>query len=715
MMPTAVPNRLIREKSPYLLQHAHNPVDWYPWGPEAFEKARKEDKPLLVSIGYAACHWCHVMERESFEDPAVAALMNDTFICVKVDREERPDVDKFCMTAVQAMTGGGGWPLNAFLTPDGEPFLGGTYFPPEDRRGQMSWPSVVRRIGELWRDPASRTELMDQGRGLKERLARVFSGNPREEAGSLPSTNDVLSAAIDAYRLAFDPVHGGFSPAPKFPMPTEGHFLLRAWSFARNDAGIQEAVTEGRTMVFETLRHMTGGGLYDALGGGFSRYSTDERWHVPHFEKMLYDNAQLAALFIDAFQSSGDESFARTARVTLDYLLRDLASPDGGFYSSEDADSRPSPEAAESKEGAFYVWTKTEIDRALGPAAPLFEEAYGVEEGGNVSIGELKGTNVLFRARTNDALSARYGVPSEKVEGMLEQARRSLFEVRARRPRPALDDKAIAGWNGLAISALSRAAGALEEPRYREAAVLAAEFIRSRLFSDERFYRRWRDGEAAVPAMADDHAFLALGLIDLYETTGDIQWLQWARTLADRFLARFFDPSTGAVLMTEEGSDPRLAVRPTDDGDGVEPSAASAGAMALLKLAVLFDHAPYRDAAEKILASNRDSFAEEPRRFPFLLSAFLFSAREPMQIVVAGDPSDPRTKDLWRQVNRRFLPFAVLMAADLGAGQAALAERLPFLKSAVPLNGRPAVYVCRAFVCRRPTSDPEELGGLLDE
>jgi uncharacterized protein len=716
------PNRLAREKSPYLLQHAHNPVDWRPWGAEAFAEAKARDVPVLVSIGYSTCHWCHVMERESFEDPAVAAVMNEHLVSVKVDREERPDVDKLYMTAVQALTGQGGWPLNVFLTPDGSPFIGGTYFPPVDAHGRAGWPTLVRRIGTAWKDAEGRKDLLERGRQLMEGLTRYLSEGSPEAAGDPAQAAPGVDAALASFAASHDPEHGGFSGAPKFPMPVNHHFIFRA--AAAGAAGADKV----RELSLDTLRKMAAGGIYDHLGGGFARYSVDGRWHVPHFEKMLYDNAQLAAVYADAYLATGEAGFAAVARETLDYVLRDMTHPEGGFFSAEDADSLPRAEAAEKTEGAFYVWEKAEIDAALPKVqAALFCEAYGVEAGGNVAEdprGEFPGKNVLFRQRDDARLSARFGVPPEEVAASLAEARKTLFALRALRPRPHLDDKVLASWNGLMITAFARAARAFDEPRYLTAALRAATFAEKHLMvrrpaegrdpGVDSMYRRWREGEASVPAMADDLAFLSQGFLDLYEASLDVRWLAGARALAERLRRDFQDPATGDLFMTRAGHDPLVPLRARDDGDNVEPAALSVAALTWGRLAEYLNDDVLRDAAKRALSAHANTMAAEPRRFPYLLSALLFHARPPAHVVVAGDPAAPATRALWREVNKRFLPFALLIPADGGAAQAFFAERLPSLSAMKPLNGAPAAYVCRDFACQTPATDPAALGRQLD-
>jgi uncharacterized protein YyaL (SSP411 family) len=580
-------NHLAGQSSVYLLQHAHNPVEWFPWGPEAFEKARRENKPLLISIGYSTCHWCHVMERECFENPAIAAVMNENLVSVKVDREERPDVDRLYMTAVQAITGQGGWPLNVFVTPDGKPIIGGTYFPPEPRQGRRAWPDVVAAIGASWRDPAARERMVAQGNGLTQAVREILTPSPvpSDQKGTLPQD---CFRALDS---VFDEDRGGFSTAPKFPMPANLHFLARFGYFKKDTAEGLRA----EKIVLTTLRNMARGGIFDAVGGGFHRYSTDERWFLPHFEKMLYDNAQLALAFTEAYQRTGDPVFATVARKTLDYLLRDMAHPDGGFYSAEDADSFPAPASAEKVEGAFYVWTMGEIRSVVGDDGDLFAHRYGVNGLGNVELdpfGEFSGKNVLSESVSVEETARKFQLDPAECGRRLDQCLEKLREARDRRPRPVRDDKIIASWNGLALSAFAVAARVFSQPtntqvphpplrgtfpqegkenkgfpsplgrgqgegpdqlphsRYLEAAQKTAAFLRDNLWDGSSLWRRWRLGQKDVPAMADDHAFLAQGLVDLYEADFSTQWLVRAETLADIALKRFQNDQNRRALFS---------------------------------------------------------------------------------------------------------------------------------------------------------------------
>lgn len=579
-------NRLANEKSPYLLQHRDNPVHWLPWGTEAFEIARKENKPVFLSIGYSTCHWCHVMAHESFENPDIAALLNRDFVSIKVDREERPDVDRLYMGFVQATTGSGGWPMSVWLTPDGAPFLGGTYFPPEDRYGRAGFPTVLARIAEAWK--TNREGLQAQGQHVMESLRESNQGeSPTSLAGRA-----ALDSGFHYFTQAFDEGEGGFGGAPKFPRPSVFAFLLRY-----DDQGRGRA--HARDMAFFSLRKMAMGGMRDHLGGGFHRYSVDSQWHVPHFEKMLYDQAQLVCSHIEAHQITGDAFFAETARDTLAYMVRDLGHAGGGFYSAEDADSLDAD--GHSHEGAFYVWTRAEVLKALGgEASRLFCLHYGVEEAGNAPAegdpqGEFAGKNILIARRDIKATASMAGLSEEEAARQLGQARIELRQLRDQRVRPHRDDKILTAWNGLAISAFARAGGCLNDEELTATAIKAARFVEDQLYDSatNRLYRTWRGERSHVPGFAEDHAFLIQGLLDLYEATFEICWLQWAERLQQALDERFWDGESGGYFGNEDG-DPLVLLRLKEDYDGAEPSANSIAALNLLRLSRMF----HRDAYE---------------------------------------------------------------------------------------------------------------------
>ena len=705
-MPDNPPNRLIREKSPYLLQHAHNPVDWYAWGEEAFGKARAEKKPIFLSIGYSTCHWCHVMERESFENPRIAEILNRHYVCVKVDREERPDVDRVYMAFVQGTTGSGGWPMSVFLTPDLKPFYGGTYYPPDDRYGRPGFSTLLKRVAEIWQD--SPGKIIDQGTQFTEALRSHL-----QEAQSLDSSPLNLEWLDTGYRQlasGFDPEEGGFSSAPKFPRPAIFNFLLRY--------GYREGKTSAFEMAELTLRKMARGGIYDHLGGGFHRYSVDARWHVPHFEKMLYDQAQLVVAYTEIFQINGDREFKKVTRETLDYVLRDLCSHEGGFYSAEDADSLPEAQATEKKEGAFYVWTQEEIDSLLGSGESLvFRRMYGVERDGNVNPGsdphgELVGRNVLFQQNDSGTVAKLTGEPEDKVLLLVADAKQKLKAAREKRPRPHLDDKIVTAWNGLMITGFARAFQVLQEPRYLDAAQRAASFLQQSLYG-RRLLRSYREGPGMTCGFAEDYAFLIQGLLDLYEADFDVRWLQWAEELQVQMNALFADPK-GGYFSTEEGA-PDILFRLKEDHDGAEPSANSVAAMNLARLARIFNHKEFRHSAARIIGTFHSTLDRMAVALPQMLAALDSTVTEPVQIVVAGQPEDAATAELLRIIRSRYLPNKVVLLADGKEGQKWLGQHIEAIQPMALVNGKPAVYVCRNFTCELPVTDPEKLASMLDK
>jgi uncharacterized protein len=662
-------NRLIGEASPYLLQHAHNPVDWYPWGPEALEKARAEDKPILLSIGYAACHWCHVMEHESFEDPATAARVNEDFVSIKVDREERPDLDAIYMDAVQELAGHGGWPMTVFLTPDGRPFYAGTYFPKEDRHGLPAFTRVLGAIAEAWRE--QRAAVEEQGRDVVQRIGRISA--LRESAD--PLSEEVLLRAHAGLRQAFDPVWGGFGSAPKFPQPMTIEFLLRC--HLRGYAGSLE-------MVERTLDRMAAGGVYDHVGGGFHRYSVDERWHVPHFEKMLYDNAQLALLYARAWQVTGNERYRRVSQDTLDYLVRELRHPEGGFFSSQDADS-------DGKEGTFYVWSWEELVRLVG------EE--GARSLGAVSQGNWEGTNVLWLPESADDLTVS------------EQVRDALSAVRRERVHPGTDDKVLAAWNGLAIGAFAEAGRMFGDGAAIQTAVEAADFVLANMRrEDGRLLRAWREGRTGSAAYLDDYALLAGALLTLYETTFDPRFFQEARSLADEMLRLFRDEEGGGFFQT--GSDAeRLVLRPKELFDNAVPSGSSAAADVLQRLALLTGEVEYERAGVSALRLVRELMARSPTGFGHALCALDLYLGPSREVAIVGDPGSEETKRLVAEVHGRFLPNAVLAVAP--PGDSDMMEAVALLEDRPQIEGKATAYVCRRFVCQFPVTEPDALGAQL--
>jgi len=684
-------NRLIHEKSPYLQQHATNPVDWYAWGEDAFKQARAEDKPILVSIGYSTCHWCHVMEKESYEDASVAALMNQYLVNIKVDREERPDVDKIYMTALSAMTGQGGWPLNIFLTPDLQPIFGGTYFPPVARWGQPAWADVVTQVGQAWRDPDSRKKMMEAASSITDALTKYSSVSHEP----VQSKSAWLDEAFQAFKATYDPEHGGFTAAPKFPMPVYHNFLLRYYARTKN----QEALE----MSLQTLRAMAKGGIYDHLGGGFSRYSTDDRWHIPHFEKMLYDNAQLAVNYLEAFQAAHEDDLKRVAEETLHYIQRNLTHPEGGFYSAEDADSLASAEDKEQREGVFYVWSRDEILAVLGEEGEAFCAAYGVEADGNARLdphGEFVGKNILYRRDSRH---------------LFTEARAKLLAVRQKRPRPHRDDKIISGWNGLAISAFAKAHQILGAPGYLESAQCAAGFLQKNLYDPktQSLSRRWKDGERQGKAIADDYAFVVQGLLDLYEADFNPAWLDWGVELTDTMNRRFYDALKGGFFMTAPDQDERLLLRIKEDMDNVEPSASSVAVLNLLRLAQYTSRSDFLEIADKTLRSFGTNLMEAPRALPQMLVALDFALTEPRQIVIVGTTASPDTCEMLQVIRKDYIPVKTVMLLDGGPAQARLSGSLPFLREMKAVGGKATAYVCIRQTCKQPTNSPEALEHLL--
>lgn len=681
-----MPNRLIHASSPYLLQHAHNPVDWWEWGPEALARAQAEDKPIFLSIGYAACHWCHVMAHESFEDPEIAAILNEHFINIKVDREERPDIDAIYMNALLAMTGSGGWPMSMFLTPDGKPFYGGTYFPPVERYGMPSFRRVLQSIIRSWqeqRDQVDRTAAV-----MRQHLANATDLRP--QPGDL--TFDILDAAFDSLVHFFDHTEGGFGSRPKFPQAMTLEFLLRQHVRTGDPAPL--------AMAEHTLRKMANGGIYDQLGGGFHRYSTDEGWLIPHFEKMLYDNALLARVYLYAWQITGKPLYRRIVEETLDYVLREMTHPLGGFFSTQDADS-------EGEEGKFFVWTPAEIKAVLGEAeGEIICRYFGVTEQGN-----FEGKNVLHVPEDLDTLAQKPDMRPDflpYLADVVKMARKRLFEAREKRVKPARDEKVLAAWNGLMMRALAEAGGALNRPDYVEAARRNAAFILGHMQDEEgRLYRSWKDGRAQLNAYLEDYADVAEGLIALYQVTFESRWLFEAERLLEVIHRHFWDDDQGAAFHTADDHE-ALIVRRKDFVDNAEPSGNSAYASAAIRLARLLDRPDLLDRAEVIFRFMRHRLPTQPTAFGHLLCALDMFLRPSREIAIIGDPDDPATRALHQAALRPFLPDAVLAGAA-PADVESLGRRIPLLAGRTLVNGRPAAYVCRNFVCNLPVTEPETL------
>jgi uncharacterized protein YyaL (SSP411 family) len=648
-----MPNQLAGETSPYLLQHKDNPVDWMPWGEDALKAAAERDVPILLSVGYSACHWCHVMERESFEDEDTAALMNERFVCIKLDREERPDIDAIYMEACQAMTGGGGWPLNVFLTPEQVPFYAGTYFPPEERPGMASWTQVLTAVSDAWKERA------DEIRASGERVARSLVGAATLQPSKEPIQPGILDQAVAGLRASYDGRYGGFGGAPKFPPASAIEFLLR----------------RGETeMVETTLRAMAAGGMYDQIGGGFARYSVDARWLVPHFEKMLYDNALLARAYLHGWQVTGDPLFRRICEQTLDWSLREMRASEGGFYSALDADS-------EGEEGRFYLWTPEQLRDVLGEDAPIAAEYFGVHPGGN------------FEGRT--ILTRRAQEPAE-----LESIRERMYAARAERVWPGLDDKRLTSWNALMIAALAEAGAALERADFLDAARRCGEFVLRDLRDDQgRLLRSFNDGQAKLNAYLEDHSFLVEALLTLYESTFDPRWFQAARETADAMIGRFADEERGGFYETSFDHE-RLVARRKDPEDHPIPSGNASAAYGLLRLAALTGEYDYEQRAVGVFRLLHPVAARHPQAFAHLLQALDFHLADTREVALVGD-----TTELERVVRSRFRPHIVLAGGE--------ADGVPLLEGRGPADGRPAAYVCERFACKAPVTEPSALESLL--
>jgi len=721
---SAMPNALADEKSPYLLQHRDNLVAWLPWGEVAFAKARAEQKPIFLSIGYSTCHWCHVMARESFESDAVAALLNEHFVAIKVDREERPDVDGVYMNYVQALTGHGGWPLSVWLTPELKPFFGGTYFHPEDREGRAGFSSFLNAIAKGWTD--EREKLVREADRVLGSLREYHGGRrANAEAGAdfAEKGGEAFEKCFQYLFESYDEPQGGFGAAPKFPRASNLHFLFRC-------AAVQGATSElGRQALkfaTTTLQKMAAGGIHDQVGGGFHRYSVDAGWRVPHFEKMLYDQAQIAVNYLDAHLASGDERFAWVARGILDYVRRDLTHSEGGFYSAEDADSQRSAETPDHAEGAYYVWSRGEIETALaGEDAAFFCDHFGVRAGGNVAPsldpqGEFVLTNILYQRQSLATTAAAHGLAPEEAAAKLVALLERLRIARANRPRPHLDDKVITAWNGLMISAYARAsvspAVSLNEMSavYRETAVRAADFVQRELFDESRgvLYRHYREGAAAIEGFAEDYAFLIAGLLDLYEATFAIRWLQWADRLQATMDAQFLDEEAGGYFNSAAG-DPNIILRLKEDYDGAQPTPGSVAAANLLRLAAITHDETRQVRGRGTLAAAQAIWAAAPHAMPEMLCSLERVLEVPRQVVIAGDPTQADFQALAAVCRETLGPRRSLLAADGGLGQAWLAERAPALAAMGPMNGRATAYVCENYSCQAPVTDWAELRSLL--
>ncbi len=680
-----MPNRLINETSPYLLQHANNPVDWYPWGEEALARARDEDKPILLSIGYSACHWCHVMERESFENDAIAELMNQNFVNIKVDREERPDLDAVYMEAVQMLTGSGGWPMTVFLTPDGKPFYGGTYFPPVDRHNMPGFPRLLETVSQAYRN--SNPEIQRVTGQLTEQMGRT--ANMPQSAGALDES--ILHNAYNTLATNFDYQNGGVGSAPKFPQAMTLEILLRYHAHGHNDRAL--------SMLDLTLEKMARGGIYDQIGGGFHRYSTDTFWLVPHFEKMLYDNALLARLYLHGWLATGRALYRRITEEILDYALREMTGKHGGFFSATDADS-------EGEEGKFFVWSPEEIEEALGSEdAGLFSAFYGVSQRGN-----FEGKNILNISVKATDFAERQGVTLERLVDIIRRGKETLRLSREEREHPLLDDKALASWNGLMLRAFAEAGAALERQDYLDAAAKNATFLLEAMRPEGTLLRSYREGQAKLPGFLEDYSFVADGLLSLYEATFQQRWLDAAVDLADEMISQFWDKEGGCFYDTGREHE-ELVIRPRDVFDNAQPCGGSVASDVLLRLSVVTGNDDYAAKAVAPMRTLAELMGRAPAGTGRWLAALDFYLSTPKEVAVVGPLDDPATVALLRTVNGRYLANRVIVGAD---GESAAAQSgLPLLEGRGMVDGRPTAYVCENYVCQLPVTGAEDLAAQL--
>jgi uncharacterized protein YyaL (SSP411 family) len=679
------PNRLIHEKSPYLLQHAYNPVDWFPWGDEAFTKAIQENKPIFLSIGYSTCHWCHVMERESFEKDSVAEYLNKHFISIKLDREERPDIDAIYMAATQAMTGSGGWPMTIIMTPDRRPFFAGTYFPPAPAFGKPSFMQLLERITELWQ--TRQEDLIKSGDGLIEALVNAAEESGTSEKILSPTLGD---AAMHFFEKGFDHEYGGFGKAPKFPRPVQYDFLFNHYCLSGNE--------EAKEMALHTLRSMASGGLNDHLGGGFHRYSVDRYWLVSHFEKMLYDQAQLIESYLDAYQITRDNSYANIARTVCDFVLRELTHPDGGFYSALDADS-------EGEEGTYYVWTHEEITSLLGPEnAKIFAYRFGITETGNWEHEK----NVLYLAHSIKEIVDAFNQDSASINNVLHEGKEVLFNARSKRIRPHLDDKVLASWNGLMIGAMARAGSVLEENRYSEGAFRAAQFIWKKLYTEtgNKLLHRWRDEEARFDATLDTYAFLIKGFLALYETTLNDEWLGRAITLQSEQDSNLYDENQGGYFTSRQADD--VIIRTKNDYDGAEPSGNSIAVLNLLKLHSITAETAFKDKAERTLLYFSGKLAKYPYTMPEMLIGMDWHYYPPTEIVFSGRTEGHLYESMRVEIAKYYMPRKIIVSSDSHAIS-------DFAKTLTMKDGKLTVYFCTNQTCELPITDVEGLKILLEK
>ena len=683
-----MPNNLINETSPYLLQHAHNPVEWNPWGEEALARAREEDKPILLSIGYAACHWCHVMESESFENPDIAALMNQNFVCIKVDREERPDLDSIYMNAVQALTGSGGWPMTVFLTPDGKPFFGGTYYPPVDRGGMIGFPNLITRVAEAYK--TRRGDILETTQQVISQIQTLSQTTPSQD----PLGVDILHLAYVGLGRSFDYENGGFGGPPKFPPAMTLEFLLQYHHMTKEPMVLD--------MIEMTAEKMARGGVYDQIGGGFHRYSTDAHWLVPHFEKMLYDNALLSRMYLHTYQATERPWYRRIVEETLDYVLMEMTDPLGGFYSTQDADS-------EGEEGKFFVWTVEEITSVLGSEeGPLIAAYLGATDAGN-----FEGRNILNLPEGIESFAKEADVSVEQLVTAIQRAKTSLREAREERVHPARDEKILSAWNGLMIRSFAEAASVFNNDDYRQAAVRSASFVLDALRKDGRLLRTYRDGQAKLNGYLEDYAFMAHGLLALYEATFDHRWLEEARNLADQMLDLFWDEDQKVFYDTGKDHE-ALVVRPRDLFDNATPSGSSVATDVLLHLSVLTGDNDYSVKAATNLRSMQQTLSRVPQGMGYWLSALGFYVSIPKEIVIVGDGSSPDTQALKDVVFQGYIPHKVVVGSD-PAMTVGTSVAMPLLEDRGMMEGRATAYVCQNYMCQLPVTDPDALAQQLQD
>ena len=678
-------NRLIDETSPYLLQHAHNPVEWHPWGEEAFQKAKSDNKPILLSIGYSACHWCHVMEHESFENEEIAALMNENFVSIKVDREERPDLDEIYMNAVQMLTGHGGWPMTVFLTPEGKPFHGGTYFPPEDRHGLPGFPKILKAVAHAYKEKPQ--EIEKNVNQIITALNRISDSQESQR----PFSRDTVTQSAEQLSQAYDPEYGGLSRAPKFPNVGVFELFLRHYRSSKERRFLE--------MVSHSLTKMAEGGIYDHLGGGFHRYSVDAKWLVPHFEKMLYDNAQLVRLYAQIFSITQDPLFKRVVEESMDYLLREMLHPEGGFYSTQDADS-------EGEEGKFFIWSRDEIMQIVGEEiGEIFCRIYDVSEYGN-----FEGRNILHPTITLEQSSKYFKREVKEIEEFVEKARTKLFQEREKRVKPFRDEKILASWTGLMLSGLAEAIKLLAKPSYLEAAAKSADFIFTRMVRDGFLLHTYKNGQAKLRGYLDDYSFIIVGLLDLYEATLERSNLDRAKQLAETMIREFWDDTDGGFFFTGISHE-KLISRTKPFSDSSIPSGNSMASQALLRLYHYTGKEDYLKKAEKVLRLHYDTIEKQPFGFAHMLSALDFYLEKPQEIVLVGEKKDQATKDLLHEIYSLYLPNMTLQVVEPGQS---LKEISPLLEGKTQIDGKPTVYVCHNYTCSPPVTWREELKGLLE-